>query len=426
MRKVADFIAEYLATYGVDRVFMVTGGGAMHLNDSFGKHQDTWEIVFHHHEQACAIAAEGYSRTTGKLGVVNVTTGPGGLNTLTGVMGQWTDSVPVLYISGQVKTETTIAACPDVPLRQLGDQEVDIVRIVRPITKYAVTLQAPQDVKKVVQEAIFHATTGRPGPVWIDVPMNIQGALVDEDALAGFVAPEKPGSSARLSADADAARKLLAAARRPVIIAGHGIRLGKALESFREFLAQHPWPVVTTFNGFDLVPSDHPQYIGRIGTVGDRAGNFALQNADVVLSLGSRNNVRQTSYTWKNFARAAKKIVVDIDPAELAKPTVKPDLAVAADVKFFLKEINAAPISPEQAPWGDWLAWCQARKHKYPVVLAEYQAVKGGVQPYWFMQVLTAALPEGAVCVAGNGTACVTLFQAGIVKKHQRIFWNSG
>ncbi len=407
---------------------MITGGGAMHLNDSFGKRQDVLEIIFNHHEQACAIGAEGYSRTTGKLGVVNVTTGPGGLNALTGVMGQWTDSIPVLYLSGQVKFETTSASCPNVPLRQLGDQEVDIISVVKPLTKYAMSLQRAQDVKKVLQEAIYLATHGRPGPVWIDIPINIQGALIDEATLDVYVPPkvDKCAEQKYFLESITKVEYLLSQAQRPLIIAGHGIRLANALAAFKTLLDTYALPVVTTFNGFDLLPSDHPQFIGRIGTVGNRSGNFALQNADFVLSLGSRNNIRQISYNWSNFARSAKKIVVDIDAAELNKPTITPDVAIQADVNLFLQALNARSIPAVLPAWSEWLSWCLERKSRFLVILDEYKQVKDGVQPYWFMQVLTETMQEGAICIAGNGSACVTLFQAGVVKNHQRMFWNSG
>ena len=294
MIKVSDFIAKYLKEqYGVNCVFMVSGGGAMHLNDSFGKFIP---YVCCHHEQACAIAAEGYARVNQRLGVVNVTTGPGGLNCLNGVFGQWTDSVPVLYVSGQVKRATTLASCPQIPLRQLGDQEVDIVRVVRPLTKYAVSLTQPEQVRYELEKAVYLATHGRMGPVWLDVPLDVQAAQVDETALPGFTAPlETP---ADLTAPIRELKTLLMSARRPLIVAGHGIRLAGGIQEFLTLLGRWRVPVVTTMNGFDTVAQDNPQFIARIGTVANRAGNFALQNADLVLTIGSRNNIRQVSYNW--------------------------------------------------------------------------------------------------------------------------------
>lgn len=427
MIKATDYIARRLADYGVRHVFMITGGGAMHLNDSLGNCKEI-EYLCNHHEQASAIAAEGYSRASGKLAVVVVTSGPGGTNTLTGVLGQWLDSVPVLYLSGQVKLETTIESCRDIGLRQLGDQEINITDIVKPFTKFAAIIKHPSQIRALLEQAIHHATHGRPGPVWLDIPLDIQGALVDEDKLPGYEAPE---SKARPEADplpmhVSQTIEAMKQAKRPVLLAGHGIRLARAQSMFLELAEQTGMPVVSSFNGFDLIATDHPSFIGRIGTIGDRAGNFAVQNADLLLSLGSRNNIRQISYNWSAFARAARKIVVDIDPAELKKPTLQPDIAIHADALAFLRELKRQ-LETEQLPrWDDWRAWCIERKVRYPVVLPEYRSVSRWVHPYHFMDVLSECLEPGATVVAGDGTACVALFQAGKVKQGQRMFWNSG
>lgn len=426
MIKVSDFIAKYLSESGISDVFMISGGGSMHLNDSLGNHPGLayWTS---HHEQACAIAAEGYYRASGRMAVVNVTSGPGGLNCLTGLMGQWTDSIPVLYISGQVKFETTIHSCPDIGLRQLGDQEVDIISIVKPLTKYAVTLTSPEDVKHVLGEAIFLANTGRKGPVWIDIPLNIQGALIDEDKIMQEVRVEDnsnlkdPGIGQKIK---DVAQ-LLVKSRRPVIIAGHGIRLSGGQEAFRQLLQVLKIPVVTTFNGVDLLESGHPSYTGRIGTLGTRSGNFALQNADLILSLGSRNNIRQVSYNWSNFAHKAIKIIVDIDQAELIKPTVKPDMPVLSDVRFFCEQLSWQLENMAIPDFSDWMTWNKVRHNKYPVVLPGYK-LPGQIHPYYFIQRLTQLMPGNGILVAGNGTACVAAFQAGEVREGQRLFWNSG
>jgi len=374
MIKISDYIARRLVKHGVRHVFMITGGGAMHLNDSLGKHPSL-KCVFHHHEQACAIAAEGYSRVTGGLAVVNVTTGPGGLNTLTGVMGQWTDSIPVLYISGQVKFETTVYSHPDVKLRQLGDQEVDIISVVRPLTKYACMVTDPADIGKVLDEAIDIALSGRPGPVWIDVPMNVQGAMVDEAALAKYQRDERnkldgdSGTDKRILEVAE----LLLKAERPVLVAGHGIRLAGAISELYSLIEMLKIPVLATFNGFDLLPSDHPLHAGRIGTIGTRSGNFALQNSDFILEIGSRNNIRQASYNWENFGRASKKVVVDIDPAELKKRTVIPDIPVCADAKYFINAVIDTLKIQKIPDWNKWLSWCIERREKYPAVLPEHE-----------------------------------------------------
>ena len=425
MIKVSDFIARYLKNNGVEHIFMVTGGGAMHLNDSLGRE---FKYICNHHEQACAIAAEGYARTANKLAVVNVTTGPGGLNALNGVMGQWTDSVPVLYLSGQVKFETTIYACPDVKgLRQLGDQEVDIVKIVSPITKFAYMITDANDVKYYLQKAIFEATSGRPGPVWLDIPMNIQGALVDESQLKEF---EKPSELAERNTIISDKIKLiveqLKTAKRPVILAGQGVRIAGGIKALHEILDNCDIPVVTTFNGIDIIDDDHKNYIGRFGTLGNRSGNFTVQNADVLITIGTRNNIRQVSYNWEFFAREAYKIIVDIDEAELSKPTVKPDLGVCSDAKFFLEELLIELGDSIIGKHQEWLNWARERKEKYSSVLPEYYLAKDGVHPYVFMELLGKLLPENSICVTGDGTACVAPFQAMPIKNKARIFWNSG
>jgi len=424
MIKVSDYIAKRLKEHGVEYVFLITGGGAMHLNDSLGREL---KVICNHHEQACAIAAEGYARTANKLAVVNVTTGPGGLNALNGVMGQWTDSVPVLYISGQVKFETTIHSCPEVKgLRQLGDQEVDIISIVKPITKMAIMVTEPEEIRYYLEKALYEATEGRPGPVWIDVPMNVQGALIDENKLVGF---EPPSVSVHPNVDQGIINGIVEKIRnaeRPVILAGHGIRIAGGVDALQDFLAVCNIPVVTTFNGIDLLVEDHKNYIGRFGTLGNRAGNFCVQNADVLITIGTRNNIRQVSYNWEFFAREAYKIIVDIDEAELLKPTVKPDMPVCADAKWFINAIKERVGDSFVSVHGEWLEWCMVRKEKYPTVLPQYEHSKDGIHPYYFMQVLGNVIPNDYVCVTADGTACVGPFQAMPVKNKFRIFWNSG
>ncbi|MBU6338584.1 MAG: thiamine pyrophosphate-binding protein [Rickettsiales bacterium] len=421
--KLSDYIAKELVKYGVEHVFMISGGGAMHLNDSLGKHEKL-QYVCNHHEQASAIAAEGYARFAGKLPVINVTTGPGGVNALNGVFGQWTDSVPALYISGQVKHETTLDSVPNLNLRQLGDQEVDIIAMVKPITKYAEMVRDPKDIKRILHKAIYLATSGRPGPTWIDIPINIQGAMIDENDLndAEIIVEE---NFSDLEKQVDEIIANLKSAKRPVIVAGNGIRVSGTIADLEQLMTKVKIPFVNTFNGVDNIVSNHPLYMGRIGTIGQRAGNFTLQNADLVLFLGTRNNIRQVSYNWEMFARNAKKIIVDIDKAELNKPTIKADIAINADLKNLLpllnKKINGE-ISKQE-----WVEWCAFRRDKYhPSKNPEYKKSSGLINPYNFIQVLTSATKEGVTTIAGNGTACVALFQAGIVKKDQRIFWNSG
>lgn len=367
------------------------------------------------------MGAEGYSRVSGKIGVCVVTSGPGGTNTLTGVIGQWLDSMPALYISGQVKRETTIESCREVGLRQLGDQEINIVDIVRPVTKFAAVVSTAEEIRFFLEKALYLATTGRPGPVWLDVPLDVQGAMVDEESLVGFVP-----SSTLQPLNLSTLLNRLAKAERPVIIAGQGIRISGAIDQFLALVEKTGIPVVSTFSGMDLIPSDHPHYMGRIGTIGNRCGNFTLQNADLVISIGSRNNIRQVSYDWKNFARAAFKVIVDNDPAELAKPTVKPDLAIEADAGAFLAELGRQLGETALPDWHGWREWCAERKDRYPSVLPAQRSATGLVNPYHFIEILTKQLRDDAIVVAGNGSACVVLFQAAKVKAGQRFFWNSG
>lgn len=421
MIKVSDYLARRLWELGLRHVFMVTGGGAMHLNDSFARGVP-FEVLYHHHEQACAIAAEGLYRASGQVGVVNITTGPGGLNTLTGVMGQWTDSIPAIYVSGQVKQSTTLDACRHLPLRQLGDQEVDILSVVSPLVKYAVCLKDPARVRYEVEKAFHLALEGRMGPVWIDVPMDIQGALVDEDALEGYVPPVPDLPEPDLT---EVVARLLAA-ERPLLVPGHGVRLAGQQGTLETLLDLLQIPAVATFNGFDLLPGDHPSFCGRIGTLGSRGGNFALHNADLVLFLGTRNNVRQVSYAWEHFADRAFTVALDVDGAELDKPTFKPQLKVQADLKEALPKLLA---SLQAAPIPDWSAWrdrARATQEALPVVDGLKADPAERLEPYAFFEAFTRALPAEATVVAGNGTACVALFQAGVVKRGQRMFWNSG
>jgi acetolactate synthase-1/2/3 large subunit len=424
--RVADYIARTLSAEGVRHVFLVTGGGAMHLNDAFGREKGLEWVAFHH-EQACAMAADAYFRLTGRLAAVNVTTGPGGLNTLNGVFGAFTDSLGMIVVSGQVKRETMVAST-GLPLRQLGDQEVDIVKVAAPLTKYAFTVTDPTTIRYHLERALFLALDGRPGPVWIDVPIDVQAASVEPETLRGF----DPSSEATVRAASDvtgAARDVLAriaSARRPVLLVGGGVRIAGAAETFRHVAERLGLPVTTAFNAHDLLESDHPLLAGRPGTVGDRPGNFAVQNADLLLVLGCRLNVRQVGYNWASFARGAFKVMVDVDPAELAKPTVTPDLAVHADVREFLDALLAEGPGGPSPGHRRWLSWCRERVARYPVVLPEYRAKPAPINPYVFVDELFARLGEGEVVVTGDGTACVATFQAARLKRGQRLFSNSG
>lgn len=416
--KLSDYIAKRLKEYyGVKNMFMISGGGAMHLNDSFGKYI---LYVCNHNEQASAMAAEGYARVNQDLAVVNVTTGPGGLNCLNGVFGAWTDSAPILFISGQVKLQTCMASCPDIPLRQLGDQEVDIISTVKHLTKYAVMITEPNSVKYHLDKAIYEATHNRFGPVWLDIPINIQAAMIDEDNLAEFTPP----SSVSYDLQLNSVLSLLKSAKRPLIVAGHGIRLTNAQNDFLTLTEKLQIPVVTTMNGFDIISDDNPLFMARIGTVANRAGNFILQNADLILSIGSRNNIRQISYNWENFAKKAKLICIDIDKAELDKPTIRPVLKINCDAKAFI-----TAMSQQEKIQTDnklWLDWCTKIKGEYPPLTEVQRQPNNPLEPYFFIHALVSQFKENDLIVAGNGTAFLLPFQVGKVKKGQRYIWNSG
>lgn len=427
MIKLSDFVFKRLVEHGIKNVFMITGGGAMHLNDSVGKNPNI-KYICNHHEQASAIAAEGYYRACGKICAVLVTTGPGGTNTLTGVIGQWLDSIPAIYISGQVKTSTLVDNYNNKNLRQIGDQEINIIDIVKPVTKYAVSIRNPNEIKYHIDKALKISTTPRFGPVWIDIPLDIQSANIEEKELIEY---DEKEDKVFLNLK-DIEKKInvvigkLKKSKTPLIVAGHGIRLSDSIGEFNKLISKLNIPVVTTFNGFDLLPSNHHNYAGRIGTIGTRAGNFTLQNADIILFLGTRNNIRQVGYNWKDFAKNAFKVVVDIDENELKKPTLIPDLPICSDLKYFIEKLNKSIYNEKFKDYSIWLDWCKNKLKKYPVVLDKYKATNKRVNPYYFVEELTKNSSNKQIFVAGNGSACVCLFQAGIVKEGQRMFWNSG
>jgi acetolactate synthase I/II/III large subunit len=426
--RVADYIAGTLADRGVRHLFMVSGGGAMFLNNAFGS-EPRLRYICNHHEQAAAMAAEGYARVTGRVGVVHVTTGPGGINALNGVFGAWTDSIPLLVISGQVKRETCLASYRLPALRQLGDQEVDIVRMVQGITKYAVLVTEPRTIRYHLERALYLATSGRPGPCWIDVPVDVQSSLVDPATLSGYDPAEDEPRWDRAGVQAQCREVLrrLQTAQRPVILAGTGVRLAHGLEAFHDVVRRLGIPVTTAWT-HDLIASDDPHCCGRQGSIGDRPGNFTVQNADVLLILGSRLCIRQVSYNWQAFARHAFKIQVDADAAELNKPTVKPDLAVHCDARVFLEGMQRqlAETPFDRGRHAGWLAWCKERVRRYPVVQPRQREFRGAINPYHFIDTLWQHLADDDVVVCGDATACIVPFQVARIRGRQRLFSNSG
>jgi acetolactate synthase-1/2/3 large subunit len=431
--RLADYVMGFLAERGVTQAFLVTGGGAMHLNDAIGRERRiSWTC--NHHEQACAMAAESYARLCNRPALVQVTTGPGGINALNGVYGAFVDSIPVIVVSGQVKRET-IAGNTGLPLRQLGDQEADIVAMARPVTKYIVCVQDPLSIRYHLEKAFYLATSGRPGPVWLDIPIDVQAARIEPEGLAGFdpavEVADLPAEAGRLTGAVLAAEaahffERLQAAERPVILAGAGVRLAGARDLLLALSERLGVPVVTGWNAHDVLPNDHPCYAGRPGTVGDRQGNFTVQNADLLLVLGSRLNIRQVSYNWKTFARGAYKVMVDIDRAELAKPTLSIDRPVHGDVAAFLAALDRVSAGwPPPARLEAWRGWCRERGARYPVVTRAQEAGPA-INPYVFARDLTEALGEDEIVVTGDGTACVVTFQAARIKSGTRLYTNSG
>lgn len=423
--KLSDYVSQKVVELGVKHVFMVTGGGAMHLNHSLGTNNDL-ECIFNHHEQACAIAAEAYYRVNNKLPLVNVTSGPGGTNTITGVYGAFVDSIGMVVISGQVKYETTVRST-GLPLRQYGDQELDIEELVRPVTKYCAMVTDPELIRYHLEKAFYLAKSGRPGPCWLDIPLNVQGAKIAPDELVGFdpAEIEEPWKNTNLAQAAKNVLTKIQEAKRPVVFVGSGIRLSGEHKAFIRLVEKLGLPVVTAWNAHDAIWDEHPNYVGRPGTVGDRAGNFVTQNADLLLILGSRLNIRQVSYNWESFAREAFKIWVDIDEFELKKPSVTPNMPIHADLKDFLPMLADASYPGPTAPHKEWMAWSLERKARFPIVLNDYWE-NDRVNPYCFMDKLFEQLPENQKVITGNGSACVTSFQAAYLKPGQRLWTNSG
>jgi acetolactate synthase-1/2/3 large subunit len=426
--RLADYVMQKLVAHGVKDIFLVTGGGAMHLNDAIAR-EPRLRYVCNHHEQASAMAAEGYARVTGTIGVVNVTAGPGAVNALNGVFGAFTDSVPMLVLSGQAKRETLFATYDLPELRQLGDQEVDIIHAAERMTKYAKLVLVPETIRYELEKALHLATTGRPGPCWLDLPVDVQSAMIDPETLPGYELEEAspvylPANVSQLAAEV---LERIREAKRPVLLVGTGVRLAGALDLLEEVADLLKIPVATAWTP-DLLPTDNPYYCGRQGTIGTRAGNFTVQNADLVLILGARMPIRQVSYNWKSFARYAHKIQVDVDPAELNKPTSVADRSICCEAKYFLEEVKRqlAPSWTPPADHAEWLRWCRERVANYPAVLPRQRTWKNGINSYFFVETLFSQLGPDDVVVCGDATACIVPFQAAQLQKGQRLFSNSG
>lgn len=422
--KLSDYVIARVAQE-VRHIFLLPGGGCMHLVDSVGRSRDL-EFVCNLHEQASAIAAEAYGQYTNHLGAALVTTGPGGTNAVTGVAGAWLDSTPCLFLSGQVK-RADLATGRGV--RQMGFQEIGIVDIVRSITKYAVTVTEPRAIRYHLEKALYLARSGRPGPVWLDIPLDVQAAEVDVDGLIAFDPQEAtaPTASDRLAEQVRRTIELLNQAERPVILVGNGVRLARAQTEFLELCEQLQIPVLTTWKALDLLPDDHPLYVGRPGAVGQRGANFAQQNADFILTVGARLDLGQTGYNHANFARAARKVMVDIDAAEIAKMQTPIDAPICADARAFLQEMLRQRDRVAARDRSAWLTRCQEWKRRYPVILPEYWQEREGVSLYVLVDVLSDALQPGDLLIPGSSGACseVTL-QAWRSRPGVRVFNTPG
>jgi acetolactate synthase I/II/III large subunit len=428
--RVADYIARRLADFGVQHVFLLTGGGAMHLNDAIGKEKRI-HYICNHHEQACAMAAEAYAKVTGGLSVINVTTGPGGINALNGVFGAWTDSIPMLVLSGQVKRETCMSTYNIPGLRQIGEQEANLLPMVSGITKYSATIHDPKSIRYHLEKALHLAFTPRMGPVWLELPVDVQGAKVDETELPGYDYPAEDQNNwdiPQIEKQCAEVLERIRRAKRPVVLVGSGVRLSKTQSQMEEFIGRIGAPVVPSRSAHDLIVPAHPLFSGWPGIDCDRPGNWTVQNSDLLLVLGSSLGIRLVSYNWKAFARCAYKIQVDVDTAVLQKPTVRPDMSIHADLAVFLPIMNRLVGSSgyDCSVNADWLAWCRERVARYPALRPEQREYNGHINPYHFMDVLFECLEKDDCIVCANGTAYQVPLQVGKLKQGQQFIFNNG
>lgn len=422
--KVSDFISQYLVDSGIEHVFTVTGGGAMHLNDSLG-HQKGLKCYYQHHEQACAMAAEAYARVNNKIALVCVTTGPGGTNAITGVVGGWLDSIPMLIISGQVRYDT-MARSTGLDIRSMGDQEFDITGSISNMTKYCELVIDPNRIKYCLHKALTIASNGRPGPCWLDIPLNVQGAYVETGDLVDYEDREYMGTLPMDISDnliIDIIHRI-SEAERPVFYAGNGIRLSGGFKEFNDLIRRLNIPVVTNWDSIDLIPDDCPLYAGRAGSLGDRAGNFAVQNSDLIFSVGSRLSIRQTGFNWTQWAKHAYVIMEDVCADEMRKPTLHVDMPLHVDAKVLMRKMLQLIPDGLNAK-KEWISRCKGWREKYPVV-QPYQCIhENKANPYCFMKELSMRLPEGMITVVGNGTACAVGSHAYYIRRGQRFIVNS-
>lgn len=418
--KVSDYIAKFLISKGISDIFTVVGGGAMHLNDSFG-HNPGLHCLYNHHEQASAIAAEAYSRISPNMAVCCITSGPGAINALNGVVGAYQDSIPMLVFSGQTKTTLTVKNS-GLKLRTLGNQEFDIVSTLENVAKYSEMITDAKKIRYCLEKAYHIAKSGRPGPCWLDIPLDIQGSFVESAELEGYE-PETD-ADVDLTNVVSIIQEKLNTAERPVLYVGNGVRLSDGIQEFKTIVEKYKIPVVTCWDSVDLIATDNKFYCGRAGTMGDRAGNFAVQNSDLLICIGSRLNIYQVGYNVKTWARAAFTVVVDIDSEELKKPTIRADLPVCCDAKIFMKALLEANF--ENTEKSTWIEQCGKWKVGYPVVTAQQKNSKGIVNVYNFFDKVSHALPENNITVVSNGSASVVGSAAYYIKENDRFIMNCG
>jgi acetolactate synthase-1/2/3 large subunit len=423
--RVSDYVISFLnEKYNVDTFFTVSGGGCIFLIDTLGKN-DNVKFVATHHEQTAALAAEGYARMNNKLGACIVTSGPGGTNALTGTLCSWQDSVPVIFISGQVNKEMT-TDYTGLQLRQLGDQEFNIVQTVKNMTKYSIQVNHPEEIRFHLEKACWLSLHGRPGPVWIDIPLNVQSANIEPSELKSFFDTEYldinnlPNAS---DEEIDIVVKKINESDRPLLIVGNGIRLGNAINELYEFLGKSNIPVISAVNGNDIVNEDYPYYYGRFGTHAQICANKLLQEADLILSVGTRLYVRQTGYNFKGFGKNAFKIHVDIDKGELDKPTLFTDKKIHSDSKLFLTKLKNCDVKKTQI---DWIEFCNKLKENSPTVLQRHRDKKDYVSNYYLIEKLNDALPKDHHIVTSDGSANIVTMQVLKLHGNQRLFTNTG
>lgn len=420
MIKLSDYVFQFLKEKGVGHVFMLPGGGAMHLVDSLGS--SGIEYICCLHEQAAAVAAESYGQHTNRIGVALTTSGPGATNALTGVTAGWIDSTPMFLISGQAKRSDLIG---DTGVRQIGSQEVQIIDMVKPVTKYAVQIMEPEEIRYHMERAWHEATTGRKGPVWLSIPLDVQAAEVDIDRQKGYVPEEKTkGNVAEL---AEKTIALLKDAKKPLVLAGNGIKLADAAEELYQILNILKIPVQTTWKTIDMFGEDEPFYAGHPGAMGDRGANLILQSADVLISVGSRLDTSLTAFNEPNFGKNAKKIIIEIDIHELNRMKVEQVVAHGAvDAKDYLSElfiqIKREDWFAKRSDWDQWLQSCRALRAKYPSVTKEHENIRNVVSAYYFTKVLCDNLDESDVIVPeSSGGAGEITYQAFQLKKGQKM-----